>query len=115
VAKGNAAVDAAFVSTAARAAGPTLAAASANAPEGQGYRTMAGESGALLGAVSFGQGGAWAGAAAGAAIGAAFGGVGAVPGAIIGGTIGLVAGGITGGQLGEQAGHIVYDATVPPQ
>jgi hypothetical protein len=83
----------------------------ANAPEGQGYRTMAGESGALLGAVSFGQGGAWAAAA----IGAAFGGIGAVPGAIIGGAIGLVGGGITGGYLGEQAGHNVYDAAVPPQ
>jgi RHS repeat-associated protein len=123
VAKGSAAVDAAFVSTAARTAGPVLAAASvtvsvvriANAPDGQGYRTMAGESGALLGAVSFGQGGAWAGAAAGGAIGAVFGGVGAVPGAIVGGLIGLVGGGVGGGYLGEQAAHNVYDATVPQQ
>jgi general stress protein YciG len=120
---GNAAVDAAFVSRAGRAAGPILAATGvaisaanvATAPPGQKYRTLAGESGGLLGAVSFGEGGAWAGAAAGAGIGAWFGGAGAVPGAIIGGIIGMGSGAVAGGSLGEKAGHNVYDATVPDQ
>lgn len=121
VAKGNTAVDAAFVSNVGRAAGPLVVAASlsvsiiniANAPEGQRCRTMAGEAGGVLGSVVFGEAGAVVGTTAGGAAGAAFGGGGAVPGAAIGGLAGLVSGGIVGGQLGEKAALNLYDALVP--
>ena len=85
----------------------------ANAPEGQGFRTAAGESGSWAGAISFGTVGAQGGAAIGASIGAFFGGVGAVPGAAIGGIIGGIGGGIAGAFAGQKAATNVYDAVNP--
>ena len=82
----------------------------ADAPDGQKFRTAAGESGAWTGAIAFGTVGAKGGAMAGGAIGALFGGVGAVPGAAIGAFVGGVGGGIAGAFAGQKAATNMYDA-----
>jgi hypothetical protein len=89
----------------------------ASAPVGQHCRTLAQESGGLLGATSFGVAGGGAGATIGAwiggGVGALFGGVGAIPGAAagaaVGGFLGALGGGAVGFNLGSEAGNNVYD------
>lgn len=104
-------------------AGPALLAAGvavsvynvATAPEGEGFRAAAGESGALAGAIAFGTAGAQSGAVVGAAVGALFGGVGAVPGAAIGAILGGAGGGMVGASAGQEAATFVYDAVNDPK
>jgi outer membrane lipoprotein SlyB len=72
-------------------------------------RALAQESGAWVGALSFGAAGGGIGAKVGAAVGVFFGGGGAVPGAVIGGVVGSIVGGVTGAFAGEQAGENVYN------